>query len=95
VLEDGVVKEEYERCNNLTTPYRAHVKSLVDIDRDRRITYDEVKEHDVDYWDYQRELKDEAGQPVIQYFFVEMDTTDGWFELWQGEQLDPKKVVVT
>jgi hypothetical protein len=95
ILEDGVVKEEYFRLNNLTTPYRAHVKSLIDIDRNRRITYNEVKERDVDYWDYGREVKDEAGQPVKQYLFVEMDTSDGWFELWQGEELDPKRVIVT
>jgi hypothetical protein len=94
VLEDGVVKEEWYRCHGLTSPYRARVKALVDIDRNHRITYDEIKEFDVDYWDFSREVKDEAGQPVTQYLFVEMDTSDGWFELWQGEEMDPKKVMV-
>jgi hypothetical protein len=94
ILEDGVVQEEYFRLNDLRTPYRAHVKSLVDIDRNRRITYDEVKEHDIDYWDYSRELKDAAGQPETEYLFVEMDVKDGWFELWKGEEIDPKRVIV-
>jgi hypothetical protein len=94
VLDDGVVTEEYYRLNDLKTPYLAHVKSLEDIDRNRRITYDEVKERDVEYWDYWREVKDEADQPIIQYLFVEMDKKDGWFEIFQGEELDPKKVVI-
>ena len=71
------------------------MKSLVDIDRNKRITYDEVEEHEKDYWDYWREVEDAAGQPVRQFLFVEMERKDGWFELWQGEEFDPKKIVVT
>ena len=55
---------------------------------------DEVERFQLEYWDYWREIQDLAGQPVTQFFFVEMDTRNGWFQMWRGTEIDPKKVMV-
>ena len=53
-----------------------------------------VKKKDVEYWDYWREIKDEAGQPFNEFCFVEMNKEDGWFTIWQGKEIDAQNVTV-
>jgi hypothetical protein len=94
VLEDGKVVEEYWRINNVTTSYQAEVAVVKDLNLDKKVTRDEIVRGDLEYWDYWREAKDEGGQPVRQFLFVEMDKDDGWFRIWRGEAIDPNKVMV-
>lgn len=94
VHQDGALQEEYRRVNDVATPYKAEVSVLADVNKDGKVQMSEVQTVQVEYWDYWREIKDAAGQPVPQYLFVEMDTTTGWFQLWRGEPIDPRKVVV-
>jgi hypothetical protein len=46
------------------------------------------------FWTHveRREIPDEAGQPVREYLFVELDTDNGWFQLWKGGETDPQQV---
>jgi hypothetical protein len=94
VLQDGKVTEEYYRLNDVTDSYKAQVTVLKDADHDNRVTPDEVERLEIEYWDYMREVQDEAGQPVTEYLFVEMDRNNGWFQIWQGREADPQKVLV-
>jgi hypothetical protein len=94
ILQDGQVQAEYRRLNDLDTPYQAVVTTMRDINLDKRVTRDEVERRRVEYWDYAREVKDEAGQPHPEYLFVEMDADNGWFQIWKGGEIDPKKVMV-
>jgi len=94
VREDGRVTEEYGRINDVTDPYEAQVTLIKDLNNDGTIERDEVQTTRVQYWDYWREVKDEAGQPVHQYLFVEMDAETGWFQIWRGAEIDAQKVVV-
>jgi hypothetical protein len=94
VLEGGKVVEEYWRINDVQDSYRAEVSVIRDTDSDGRVTSDEVEMVSLDYWDYWREVKGEAGQPVRQYLFVEMDRKNGWFQLWRGQETDSQKVFV-
>ncbi len=94
VREGERVTEEYYRINDLTDPYKAEVAIMKDINHDGTVDPDEVETVRLEYWDYQREVKDEAGQPVRQYLFVEMDKDSGWFQIWRGEELDPQQVFV-
>ena len=94
VLEDGQVKEEYTRLNDVAGSYRAHVAVLSDVNQDQKVEADEVQKQRIEYWDYWREVKDAAGQPLRQYLFVEMDADSGWFQIWRGEEIDPRRVVV-
>jgi hypothetical protein len=94
VLEDDAVQAEYERINDVSTPYRAEVTVARDVNLDKRVTRDEIEKRRVEYWDYWREVPDEAGQPRREFLFVEMDGDNGWFQIWKGREFDPKKVVV-
>jgi hypothetical protein len=94
VSEGGQVTEEYERLHDVTRPYKAVVSVIKDANQDSRVDPDEVAKVRLEYWDYVREVPNEAGQPVRQYLFVEMDAETGWFQLWRGEELNPERVQV-
>jgi hypothetical protein len=94
IRHDGVVKEEFQRMYGLKTPYQATVSYLRDVNQDHRIERDEIDTLELRYWDFSRQIKDEAGQPLEEYLFVEMDGQTGWIQIWRGCELDPRKVVV-
>jgi hypothetical protein len=94
VIENGQVTEEYWRINDVTSSYKAKVSVLKDENKDGRLDEDEVEKMELEYWDYWRDTTDEVGQPLRQYLFVEMNSANGWFQIWRGHELDPQKVVV-
>lgn len=94
VLENGEVTEEYYRINDLTEPHKARVAVIRDVNQDGKVEMAEVERHQLEYWDYWREVPDATGQPTTQYLFVEMDAQTGWFELWKGEEFDPQRIMV-
>jgi hypothetical protein len=94
VREDDKVQAEYVRINDVSTPYKAEVTVVRDVNLDKRVTRDEIEKRRVEYWDYWRELKDEAGQPRREFLFVEMDGENGWFQIWKGSEIDPQRVMI-
>jgi hypothetical protein len=94
VLEDDKVQAEYVRINDVGTPYQAEVAVIRDVNLDKHVDRDEVEHRRVEYWDYWREVKDEAGQPRREFLFVEMDGENGWFQIWKGGEIDPRRVIV-
>lgn len=94
VLEDSEVQAEYVRINDVGTPYQADVTIVRDVNLDKHVTRDEIEKRRVEYWDYWREVKDEAGQPQREFLFVEMDGENGWFQIWKGSEIDPKRVIM-
>lgn len=94
VLEDDQVQAEYVRINDVDAPYRAEVTIVRDANLDKHVTRDEIENRRLEYWDYWREVKDEAGQPRREFLFVEMDGENGWFQIWKGSEIDPKRVLM-
>ena len=94
IRQDGVVKEEFERLHGLRSPYQATVSYLRDINQNHHIERDEIDTLELKYWDFSRGIKDEAGQPLDEYLFVEMDGETGWIQIWRGGELDPQKILV-
>lgn len=94
VLEDGEVKEEFWRINDVSTPYKARVAVVRDVNRDQRVEKEEVERLEVEYWDYWRETPDVGGSPYTEFLFVEMDRSNGWFQMWRGREIDPHKVLL-
>ena len=94
VIEDGQVTEEYWRINDVTGSYKAQVAVIADVNRDNKVEMSEVQRLQLEYWDYWREVKDEGGTAVTEYLFIEIDTSNGWFQLWKGREIDPQRVLV-
>jgi hypothetical protein len=100
VLDDGNVTAEYFRINDLRSSYRADVTVLKDTDGDKAIGAGETETLSLDYWDYWRQLDGRpeqrgAGEPASEEFlFVEMEKACGWFQIWQGSEIDPDRVTV-
>ncbi len=94
VLEDGQVQAEYWRINDVATSYKAEVTIVKDVNQDKHVDRNEVEKRQFEYWDYWREIKDEAGQPQREFLFVEMDAGNGWFQIWKGSEIDAKRVMV-
>ncbi len=94
VLENGRVTEEFFRINDVLGSYKTQVTIVEDANRDKRADPDEVTREEIEYWDYWREIKDAAGQPPTEFLFVEMNTANGWFQLWRGAEIDMKKIMV-
>ena len=64
--------------------------------RDERSTSNpfesEVSHGQYKLWDFHRDTKDEAGQPMTEYLFVHQDAGSGDFEAWRGEEVDPSRI---
>lgn len=94
VSENDQVTEEYWRVNDVLDAYAAQVTILKDTNSDGTVSDDEIETRQLEYWDYWREIKDEAGQPLRQYLFAEIDQSDGWTQLWRGQEADAQRVLV-
>jgi hypothetical protein len=94
VIDEGKVTEEYFRVGDVTDSYKAEVAVLQDTDSDGKVDSDEVAQKRVEYWDYSRQTTGEAGLPLRQYLFVEMDADSGWFQIWRGQEIDAQQVYV-
>lgn len=90
VLENGVCTERYYRINDVQDSYKPAVTVVKEGDTD----LENLERLHLEYWDYWREIKDEAGQKFNQFLFVEMDTDNGWFQMWRGEEIDAIQVSV-
>ncbi len=86
VMENGECTERYWRINDVQDFYTPKI-SVVEENRFSTI-------NDLKYWDFFREITNEAEQKVIEFLFVEMDGTNGWFQMWKGQEIDPLQVGV-
>tara|TARA_Y100000034_G_scaffold133174_1_gene197962 strand:+ start:1261 stop:1998 length:738 start_codon:yes stop_codon:yes gene_type:complete len=91
---DGEVDSTFWRVNDVRGAHEATVKTVADTDGDGTAEIEEVKESQVIYWDYWRETKDEVGDTITDFVFVDMDEDTGYLTLWRGQEVDPNRVVV-
>ena len=75
------VHEEYSRCGSVKIPYQADVKTM------------SGGSFALKYWDYSREAEIDGVQ-TEQYLYVEMLMKNGYFTIWQGEEVNPECVEV-
>lgn len=68
-------RAEFVRCNKLTTPYVAQIKTLAN------------KISEISYWDFSRQAVDEAGYEYTDFVIIEKNDESGWFQLWRGQEL--------
>jgi hypothetical protein len=67
--------------------YDCVVAVLQDDNGDGKVEKSEVTNFLYQLWDYHRETKDEAGQTMTEYLYVQQDTRNGNFEIWRGEEV--------
>jgi hypothetical protein len=94
IENDGKVTAEFNRLGGLKEPYKAEVTVMIDEDHDKRVAKDEVSVDNIEYWDFARDVPDAAGQMQKEFLFAEMDTSNGWMQLWRGKEIDPNKIAV-
>ncbi len=75
------VHEEYTRCGSVKIPYQADVKTM------------SGDSFALKYWDYSRSAEIDGVQ-TEQYLYVEMLMKNGYFTIWQGQEVDPECVEV-
>jgi hypothetical protein len=75
------VHEEYTRCGSVKIPYKADVKTIGG------------DSFALKYWDYSRDTEIDGVQ-AEQYLYVEMLLANGYFTIWQGQEVDPQCVDV-
>jgi hypothetical protein len=94
IEHEGKVEAEFTRLHGLREPYKAAVTILADENADGKVAKDEIDVKRIEYWDFERDAADAAGQPEKEYLFVELDSNDGWFQIWRGKSYDPRKITV-
>jgi hypothetical protein len=86
---------DYARINHRAQPWHANVTAIEDKDGDGKMTgNDPVLQITMSYWDFEREVIDEAGQKHLEYLFAEMDKESGWFTLWLGNEIDASQILI-
>lgn len=88
----GVEIAKYWRINDVKNSYHASLK-IVNEENDNNPDAMFLRDG-IEYWDYWREHPDEAGQIVKEYLFVEMETDNGYFTIWKGEEINANRVDV-
>jgi len=83
----------YWRVNDVQTEWNAKTDTLTDANSDGFISKSEVKHGKLTYWDFWRETNIE-GLKVLEFYIVEMNGEDGWFDIWVGQEIDPNRVEV-
>lgn len=85
IQKDDEESVQYDRLpSGSWEPHIVSLKSMFDKDGDGRVKQDEVGQEKIQYWAYSRE----AGE-TVEYLFVELNVTNGWFQTWKGIELDP------
>lgn len=85
---------KYWRVNDVNTPWECTIKHISDVDGDGRAEMSEVKDAAMTYWDFWRETPDEGGNKVIEFYIVEMNNDNGWFQVWVGREIDQHRIEV-
>jgi hypothetical protein len=74
--------------------YDAAISIVKDVNGDGIVESSEVQKKEVEYWDYSRDTKNEAGHVCREYLFIEYDKEYRTQTMWRGTEIDPQNVTV-
>jgi hypothetical protein len=86
--------EEFWRINDVGEAYKCTVAVMKSANADGSVDEDDVVRSGIEYWDYWRETNDKVGLAFKQYVFVQMNSENGWFQIFRGREIDPKNITV-
>ncbi len=81
--ENNNILATYNRRDNLKEPFEAEVKVIEDSAKPPKI-------ENWHFWDFERQTEDKK----IEYYFVEMNTENGWFQMYRGFEVSEKDILV-
>lgn len=84
---------KYWRVNDMQSEWNANTATISDLDRDGTAEEDEIQKGKLTYWDFWRKTEDEAKNQILEFYFVQMDE-NGFFQIWIGNEISPKRVKV-
>jgi hypothetical protein len=80
-------KETFTRINDLREPYQAAVLVIAATTPDGKAAPGKASPLKLEYWDYWRDIPiGGGGNTAKEFFFVEMNSDTGWFQLWRGRE---------
>jgi hypothetical protein len=82
--EAAGIHDEFWRVNDVGISYSAEVKTLAEKPEPNS---------NIEFWDYSR-MTNIEGVELEQFLFVEMNKSNGWFEIWKGNEINPEQVMV-
>jgi len=78
--------ETFSRINDLRESYQAAVLVVSETTPDGKAANGKAKASKLEYWDYWRDMAIGGGKTAKEFFFVEMNSDTGWFQLWRGRE---------
>jgi hypothetical protein len=79
-------RETFTRVNDLHDSYQAAVLVVTETTPDGKAAPGKVSPLKLEYWDYWRDIDIGGGKTAKEFFFVEMSSETGWFQLWRGRE---------
>jgi len=77
-------KETFSRINDLRDPYQAAVLLVSQLTPEGKAA--KPASLKLEYWDYWRDVDLGNGKTAKEFFFVEQNLDNGWFQLWKGRE---------
>lgn len=91
IVDEG--KETEERYWRVGFPSLRHGSYKITESVLRDVDPYEIGTSSHELWDYSRETEID-GQSVVQHMLVEMNSDNGWFQIWRGVEISPDKLNV-
>lgn len=78
--------DSFSRINDLRESYQAVVLVVSETTPDGKAANGKASAMKLEYWDYWRDMDIGGGNKAKEFFFVEMNSDTGWFQLWRGRE---------
>jgi hypothetical protein len=76
----------FSRINDVRDSYQAAVLAVAETTTDGKGAPGKVSPAKVEYWDYWRDADIGPGKTAKEFVFVEMNSDNGWFQIWRGRE---------
>lgn len=78
--------DTFARINGLKDSYEAALMVVAATTPDGKGAPGKTSAAKLEYWDYWRDMDLGGGKAAKEFFFVEMNSDTGWFQLWRGKE---------
>jgi hypothetical protein len=83
------IMDTFERINKVNTPWDTTTKTTKKAPDTGRVSY---TAGEMQYWDFWRDAQDADGNQIAEFYWVELDQTNHYMDIWRGEKIDTNRV---